>query len=321
MEKDLTKKRCLSDNRRYADLINGFIFQGQQVLQETDLTEMDSQTVTAKNPRLNTNRKTYPKYHDFIRKAALGVNFAVINLEDQEEVHYLMPLRAMGYDTAEYERQTTLEKKKVRTRTNISSAEFLSGFRKDSRLHPCITLVLFFGEEWDGSRDLHGILDFTDIPSELKKYINNYPIHLLEVRKLENTEVFQTDLRQIFDFIRYSKDKEKLKKLVTANPDYQELEEDAYDMAALYSQATELISIKKYHGKDGKVNMCEALTALIEDGRAEGEIIGKAKGKIIGKATGVESIIKNFHVDLETACNIIGITPEEYYKSKNEISR
>ena len=26
MEKDLVEKRCLSDNRRYADLINGFVF-------------------------------------------------------------------------------------------------------------------------------------------------------------------------------------------------------------------------------------------------------------------------------------------------------
>ena len=30
MEKDLVEKRCLSDNRRYADLINGFVFQGNR---------------------------------------------------------------------------------------------------------------------------------------------------------------------------------------------------------------------------------------------------------------------------------------------------
>ena len=34
------EKRCLLDNRRYADLINGFVFQGKQILHETDLREL-----------------------------------------------------------------------------------------------------------------------------------------------------------------------------------------------------------------------------------------------------------------------------------------
>jgi len=43
MEKDLTKKRCLADNERYADIINGIVFQGKQLLRAEDLTELDSQ--------------------------------------------------------------------------------------------------------------------------------------------------------------------------------------------------------------------------------------------------------------------------------------
>ena len=189
MKKDVTKKRCLSDNERYADLINGVVFKGKQ---------------------------------------------------------------------------------KVRKEKGINKAEFLSGFKRESRLYPCITLVLFFGETWDGSKDLHGILDFTDIPEEMKEYVNNYQMHLLEIRKLENTEVFQPDLKQIFDFIRYAKDKEKLKELVENDPVYKEMDEDAYDMAVEYTNAKELIAVKGYYGKDGKVDMCEALTALIEDGWKEG---------------------------------------------------
>ena len=125
---------------------------------------------------------------------------------------------------------------------------------------------------------MHGILDMTGIPKELLAYINNYPIHVFEVRSLENTEVFQTDLKQIFDFIRYSKDKEKLRKLVQNDPAYQNMAEDAYDMVVEYTHAEEMISLKKYYGKDGKVNMCEALTALIEDGRQEGISQGIEQG-------------------------------------------
>jgi len=131
---------------------------------------------------------------DLVKKAAFGVNFVVIGIENQEEVHYLAPVRMMSYDAAEYERQARRIRKQVRKRKGISAAEFLSGFGTLDRLQPCVTIVLYYGKDWDGSRDLHGILDFTDIPEELKKYINNYPVHVFEVTKLENTEVFRTDL-------------------------------------------------------------------------------------------------------------------------------
>lgn len=44
MEKDSLQKPDLSDNERYADLINGFLFAGRQVVSASQLTEMDTQT-------------------------------------------------------------------------------------------------------------------------------------------------------------------------------------------------------------------------------------------------------------------------------------
>ena len=63
-------------------------------------------------------------------------------------------------------------------------------------------------EKGDSSQDLYGILDFRDIPEELRKLVNNYRIFVVEVKKLQDTKVFRTDIRQIFDFIRCSSDKE-----------------------------------------------------------------------------------------------------------------
>lgn len=100
----------------------------------------------------------------------------------------------MSYDAAQYQRQAERMRKKEREKPGITHAEFLSGFRKVSRLHPCITFVLFFGENWDGSRELRDLLDMTDIPEELQRYINNYSVHVIEVRRLEDTSVFHTDL-------------------------------------------------------------------------------------------------------------------------------
>ncbi len=55
---------------------------------------------------------------------------------------------------------------------------------------------------------------FIWIPPEFRSLVNNYRMNLLEVRKLSNTDMFHTDLKQVLDFIRYSKDKKKLRELV-----------------------------------------------------------------------------------------------------------
>lgn len=90
-----------------------------------------------------------------------------------------------------------------------------------------------------------------DIPVELRTYVNNYPIHVIEMRKFENTDVFRTDLKQIFDFIRFSEERDKLLALVQGDSTYQEMDEAANDMVAEYANAEGLIEMKKYHRKEG----------------------------------------------------------------------
>lgn len=280
MEKDLQEKGYLCMPERFADLINVVVCGGRKILQPSDLTEMDSQTgyLRTSNGRGKRTPKSRPRYRDVIRKAAFGINFMVIGIENQEEVHYLMPLRCMSYDVAEYERQAVVIGNRVKRRKDITSAEFLSGFTKDSRLHPCVTLVLYYGENWDGATNLHSILDFTDIPEELQEKVNDYRIYVCEVRKFDKTEVFQTDLKQVFDCIRYADDPDKLYELTTNDPVYQELDEETYDVIAEHIKTVELLKTKEYNGEGGKVNMCNAIAELIQRGRMEGLSQGIEQG-------------------------------------------
>lgn len=129
MEKDLLQKKYLSDDERYADLINGLLFNGKQQIKASDLQETDSQSFI----RLWFQKKSvrYRKlYRDLIKKTAFGVNFALIGIENQELVHYLMPLRTMEYDAAEYEKQATRIRRQVKKARDIRNAEFISGFKR-----------------------------------------------------------------------------------------------------------------------------------------------------------------------------------------------
>lgn len=267
MEKDISWKTYFSDKKRYADIINGIGCVGLQVVKDTDLSEVDGQT-----------RKG--KARDLLCRSAFGVNFALIGIENQEAIDYALPLRNMSYDVAEYEKQATEIRREVRkSAEKLSADEYLYGFRKNDKLKPVITFVLYSGKEpWNGPTTLHEMLDFTDIPDSLKSLTPNYGINIIEIRKLEHTEVFKTDIRQVFDFIRCAEDKRRLKELVESDEYYQSMEEDAFDVATMYANATELVHAKDYRRKDGKIDMCTAIREMMEDSRQEGMEAGIKEG-------------------------------------------
>ena len=122
-------------------------------------------------------------------------------------IDYSMPLRCMEYDAGEYEKQVGKIRRKLRKQKGLSKEEYLYGFGKDSRLYPVVTFDLYGGKEsWDGPESLHDMLDWTDVPEKLKRFVSDYPLHIVKIREFENTEVFQTDVKQVFDFIRCSSD-------------------------------------------------------------------------------------------------------------------
>lgn len=268
-QRDLVTNKCLSDEERYSDLINAVVFEGEQRIHSKDLQEVDSRSVISQW-LYKHGYKNRQLYRDIIKKVAFGMNFAVIGVENQNEVHYLMPLRVMAYDVAEYEKQAAKIRKLTRKKKNISSAEFLSEFGKDNKLHPCVTIVLFYGKDWDGSMDLYGLLDFTDIPEKLKGYVNNYSVHIVNMAEWKKVELFKTDLKQIFSFLCCANDKNKIQELIEQDLAFRELDEDAYDMIAEYAASPVLKRIKKHYQKGGKVDMCKGLNDWMEEERLFG---------------------------------------------------
>ena len=264
-KEDEVLARYLSDNERYADLINGVTFGGRQVVLAENLSDRDTKTGYHKEGQA-VKGKSNTKYRDLFRTATFGANFAVVGVENQKQVHYLMPLRCMEYDIKEYQRQ---ELEQNREQGKLTGAEFLSDFSREGRLNPCITIVLYYGDDWDGSTDLYGLLNFNNIPDELKKMVNNYRMNLLDIGKLESTDVFHTDIKQVFDFIRNKKNKTEIVNLIKNNPAYRKMPRDAYDVMVAFTKSETLLPV--WENKDEEsVDMCKALEDLKEEGREEG---------------------------------------------------
>ena len=72
-------QRFFSDNERFADLINTYA--GEDILKASDLEEKDSLVIAKPNEK--KDKDSISKYRDIIRKAAMGMTFILIGVENQ----------------------------------------------------------------------------------------------------------------------------------------------------------------------------------------------------------------------------------------------
>ena len=152
--KDTKAKEYLSANRRFADLCNAVLFDGEQTIKAENLQERDTAEVLS---MLGADggevllQKTRDLLKQVIVKSCGSAYIMLIGIEAQAEVHYAMPVKVMTYDALNYGAQV---KNMVRTHRDAgeygTGAEFLSGFHKDDTLTPVITITVYLGAEpWE----------------------------------------------------------------------------------------------------------------------------------------------------------------------------
>ena len=149
--RDTKSKEFLSDNVRFADLCNYFLFQGEQVILPEELVEQDTTELLSvfgvKKKELQVQ-----KWRDILKSVVIKrtqtCTYAIIGIENQTDIHYAMPVRNMIYDALNYGKQIEeAGKKKKQENTYKNSAEFLSQFGLNDYLTPVITLTLYWGAD------------------------------------------------------------------------------------------------------------------------------------------------------------------------------
>lgn len=100
----------LDDNDRFADQINGALFQGRQVVKPADLEPVDTQAVyLGKEAGLRKN------FHTIVDKARMwkGRMFHIVAVENQTYVDYHMVLRNMLSESLGYHKQWKQKKTSI----------------------------------------------------------------------------------------------------------------------------------------------------------------------------------------------------------------
>ena len=266
-------------------------------------------------PRPGRRRDTKTKLmRDVKMQLRSGTVLQVLAVENQSYINYGMPVRIMGYDAAEYNRQMKERRQQVSALWKqvessgqydtlaipVTYAEYMSGILKTDRLHPVYTICLYSGTEtWDGPRTLSDMMEFRAETDSLREYFADYPANLFCVNEQEEFESFHTELRELLRAMNYRKDKRKFLSL-EKDERYAHLSKETWEaIATMTGRNFFEENREKYKSQNGdreEYNMCQALREIREDffneGKAEGRAEGREEGIKEGREEGHEAGIK-----------------------------
>lgn len=287
---DTILKTFWRDNDHFADLFNAALFDGEQVLNPADLMEVD--TDVSSMVKFNNHAETVQKVLDVVKKTAYGVDFVIWGLENQSKIHYAMPLRHMIGDSFSYLKEYNEIAARNRAEKGFeSSDEFLSNLKKTDRLHPVVSLCVYYGEkEWDGPFCL---TDMLEIPEKLKSLVSDYKMNLIEVRNSEPLRFHNPDVDTVFDVSRsiYERNFDKINTIYRDKIIPAEL---GVVIGAITESQKLIDQALKSEKEGGQINMCGALEELVDKGRQEGMQKGMQKGILANIRT-----CKTFHISKE----------------------
>lgn len=161
--KDTATIRYMRQNPVFADAFNYFLFGGAPVIDPGQLEEMDTRELAVPYGGEEGVGQPVQRTRDILKvltaKTDQHMAYLLLGIENQSRIHYAMPVRSLLYDALQYTKQVEEAAASHRKSGDYKGAgedDFLSGFMKDDRLLPVVTLVIYFGKEcWDGPLSLH----------------------------------------------------------------------------------------------------------------------------------------------------------------------
>ena len=268
----------LDDNDRFADQVNGALFQGRQVVKPGELEPADAQV--AYLGKEAGARETFKTIADKARMWK-GRVIHILMVEQQAYVDYRMVLRNMLSESLSYHKQWK-EKKTSHGRAGDLKAgtdEYFSGMAKGEKFIPVVTLVVHCGRErpWDGARCLHDLLD---MDGQVAGFVTNYRMNLYDCHEHDTFDEYRTGLRQLFETLRYGGDKEGLKRVMEENREaYSSIDRDTRELLEVVAKVRIPEEYKVMKDGTEKFEVCKAF----EDYRLEGKLEGRLEGERIGK--------------------------------------
>ena len=272
---DSTCKKLFRDDGCFADICNYAFFQGKQIIKPEELVsrENDVSTLIGKEALpMETKR-----YRDIVRKASINGEYMIIGVEHQSTLDKNMIIRILNYDAQLYINQVESGKE----------------------VRPVGSFVFYTGDkEWTYPKSLKESLK---IPPEMKDYINDWKLPVLELQKIDSGMLKNQRLKEVVEISQsmFKGDYEKLRtnRMISV---------ESFKMAAIFTHT----DIKEEDLPEGdEINMCKAMDQLFQ--RFENQGIEKGKLNTLQFTLKEQLTTTSLEKLNELTLNIFNINSEE----------
>jgi len=305
------------NKRRFADVFNGYCFDGEAVIRPEELEDASEQYLLEQGSEDSPDERS--RFRDVKMRLKNGVVLRILAIENQDYVDYAMPFRCMEYDSLEYGRQVQELKDRNRQQKDLTGAnEWLSGIKKTDRLNPVYTVCVYHGEEaWDGPRTLREMMDFGDDADGMSGLFEDYSMRLFCVNEQEDFDMFHTELKEVFTALKYRRDKAGMQKLLEENEAYRHLDRDSLRTLSVLLKRPDIWEERtKYMSKNGEQEEYDMCLAMRE-WEAEAKSEGRKEGRKEGREAALALVVKMVGA-LREDNSLTDATLAESYKCKEE---
>ena len=250
MEIDTLARKVITKNEIFADVVNYFLFDGKAEIKSDDLKELDT---AFKDKVKDIDKQRFRDiYKEVVIKTDSKNTYLLVGIENQSKVDNRMLLRCLEYNIMSYYKQLDdIENKNKNVKI---------------KLKPVITFVLYFGtKKWTGPKSLYEMLDLEF--EEIKGFITNPKLYLISPNEIDENNInkFNSELRTILKYIKYSKRKTELREVISKDDKFNEMSNDSVKLLSAVTK-TKI----KTNEEEGVVNMCKAIDDMMKDAKNEG---------------------------------------------------
>ena len=305
---DTVTKDYMKKNSVFADAFNYFIYGGKQVIKPENLQELDTTEIAF--PFGNGDEVAVQKFRDLLKAAILMMDgnaaYLILGVENESEVKYAEPVKTGLYDFLQYSKQvqqTAGRHREAKDRRGHNDGEFLTGFYREDKLTPVITLVILFGSKrWDGPRTLQEMMS-TQNP-DILKCVADYKINLIEPAAMgaDDLEKFHSSLRAVLGFIKYSNDGDELDAFLSNERELESLDVEAARVIKACTNTD--IEIDE---KAEVINVCKAVREMNEKAAEK----AAEKARIDTLLKDIKNATEAFHVSIEDAMKALKVGKED----------
>ena len=243
---DSTCRTFFSNDIYFASFSNAILFDGKQVIRPERLVRYENDMSLIIDDTKSAEDK---KRRNIVVKTDVDGVCCLLSIEHQSTIDKNMVIRCGNYEMLEYLKQ--LKNKKLK------------------RLVPQVIIVFYTGDKkWNTPLELN---DYFDIPEELKEYVNDWKIKVVDVKEIDTSKIKDEQTRYFIEAIQemYKGNYEGLHRRIKMN-------RDNFIYAAIITGSLDLI---RDLPEGDEIDMCEGMERMAEGFRNEGRSEGKLEEK------------------------------------------